>query len=324
MSSSPLIVVAGASGFLGTNLVLRLSDEGYAVRAVYNRRVPFWLEGKADLVQADLRDPQACARVCDGADSVFMCAAVTSGAAMIKTTPLIHVTPNVVMNAQMLEAAHGAGARKFVFISSAAAYPPTGSRPVTEDEMFDADPFPAYYTAGWMKRYAEILCRTYAEKIANPMATVVVRPSNVYGPYDKFGFGTSHVTAAQIRKVVERHHPIEVWGTGEDVRDLIYVDDFIEGLMRAWRHDSQHLVVNIGSGCGVRVLDIIQAAMAADGYDAAQLRLDPSKPSTIPILLMDVSRARSVLGFTAETTLQEGMGWTIAWLKTHSQKIWDR
>ena len=177
-----------------------------------------------------------CARAVKGMDYVFLCAAHTSGAAVIRTTPLVHITPNVLINTLMLEAAHRAKVAKFCFISSGAAYPPTADRPVREAEMFDGDPHDVYFAAGWMKRYAEILCRTYAEKIAQPMPTVVVRPSNVYGPYDKFDFAVSHVTAALIRRVVERQNPLEVWGTGEDIRDLIYVDDFIEGLACRLRH----------------------------------------------------------------------------------------
>ena len=131
--------------------------------------------------------------------------------------PLVHITPNVLINTLMLEAAHRARVARFCFISSGAAYPPTADRPVREEEMFDGDPHDVYFAAGWMKRYAEILCRTYAEKIPQPMLTVVVRPSNVYGPYDKFDFAVSHVTAALIRRVVERQSPLEVWGTGEDI-----------------------------------------------------------------------------------------------------------
>ena len=204
----------------------------------------------AEVLALDLRRPQHCARAVKGMDYVFLCAAHTSGAAVIRTTPLVHITPNVLINTLMLEAAHRAKVAKFCFISSGAAYPPTADRPVREAEMFDGDPHDVYFAAGWMKRYAEILCRTYAEKIAQPMPTVVVRPSNVYGPYDKFDFAVSHVTAALIRRVVERQNPLEVWGTGEDIRDLIYVDDFIEGLLAAFAADQPYLAVNICSGTG--------------------------------------------------------------------------
>lgn len=84
-----------------------------------------------------------------------MCAANTSGAAVMTSTPLAHVTLNVVMNAQMMDAR----VKKFVFISRSAAYPPTGERPTREDEMLDGDPYDTYFSAGWLKRYAEVLCQ---------------------------------------------------------------------------------------------------------------------------------------------------------------------
>src|SRR5476649_2636052 len=241
------VLIAGATGFLGTNLALTLAQRGAHLRlTVHKKPLKIALPG-AEIVTADLRGADDCARAVAGLDYVFLAAAHTSGAAVIRTTPLVHITPNVLINTLMLEAAHRAKVAKFCFISSGAAYPPTTDRPVREAEMFDDDPHEVYFAAGWMKRYAEILCRTYAEKIAQPMATVVVRPSNVYGPYDKFDFAVSHVTAALIRRVIERQSPLEVWGTGEDIRDLIYVDDFIEGLLAAFATTQPHLAINICS-----------------------------------------------------------------------------
>ena len=149
--------------------------------------------------------------------------------------------------------------------------------------------------AGWMKRYAEILCRTYSEKIVQPMPTVVVRPSNVYGPYDKFDFATSHVTAALTRRVVERQAPLEVWGTGEDVRDLLYIDDFVDGMLAAFATDLPYLAVNICAGTGHTVRQIVETLIEVDGFRDADVRFDPSRPSTIPVRLMNNSLARNKL-----------------------------
>jgi GDP-L-fucose synthase len=248
-------------------------------------------------------------------DYVFLCAAHTSGAAVIRTTPLVHITPNVLINTLMLEAAHKAGVARFCFISSGAAYPPTGDRPVREDEMFNGDPADVYFAAGWMKRYAEVLCRTYAENIASPMPAVVVRPSNVYGPYDKFDFAVSHVTAALIRRVVERHSPLDVWGTGNDVRDLIYVDDFIEGILAAFAADRPFFAVNICAGVGQTVREILEMILRVDGYEKADVRFDPSRPSTIPVRLMDNGLARKELGFEPRTSLADGLRRTIEWYR---------
>ena len=256
-----------------------------------------------------------CQRVVAGMDYVVMCAANTSGAAVMATQPLAHVTPNVVMNAQMLESSYQAKVKKFLFISSSAAYPPSGDRPVAEGEMFEGDPYEAYFSVGWMKRYGEVLCRIYSEKIKDSMSTVVVRPSNVYGPFDKFDFERSHVTAALIRKVVERQNPLEVWGTGEDVRDLIFVDDFVEAVMRSMTKIETFNPVNIGFGEGCRVRDVLDTLLAVDGFSNANVVVNPTKPSMIPIRLVDVSIAKTLLNFTPQISLQEGLKRTLTWYR---------
>jgi GDP-L-fucose synthase len=256
-----------------------------------------------------------CRKVVNGMDYVFLCAANTSGAAVIAATPLVHVTPNVVMNSQMLEAAYFAKVKKFVWLSSNAAYPPSDDRPVKEDELFAGEPYETYYGVAWMKRYTEILCRLYSEKLKNPMPTVVLRPSNIYGPYDDYDFATSHVMAALIRRVVERHNPLEVWGSGNDIRDWIYIDDFIDALILAAEKLDSYNPVNIGLGKGYSVKQALQIMLEVDGFTDAQVKFDPSKPSMIPIRLIDTTKAEALLGFKAQTGLREGIKKTIVWYR---------
>ena len=311
------VLVAGGAGFIASNLILRLKEEGACVRAsIHNKPMQIPVDG-IEIVHTDLSELDACRKAVEDINCLFHCAANTSGAAVMATTPLVHVTPNVVMNAHLLEAAYEEGVKKFVFISSGAAYPPTGEHPVAEEEMFDADPVDVYYPVAWMKRYTEILCRTYATKIAAPMSTLVIRPSNIYGPYDKFDFATSHVTAALIRRVVERQNPLEVWGTGQDVRDLIYITDFLDGLMLAVKKCDFYDEINICSGIGVTIMEILQTALEVDRFDDADIRLDAEKPSTIPVRLMDGSRARDLLNFRAKVGLAEGLDHTIQWYRAN-------
>jgi len=312
------ILVAGGAGFIGSNLMARLAREGCRVRATFHKNSPVIKGENIEYLQADLTLMSDCQRVVQGMDYVFMCAASTSGAAVIAQTPLVHVTPNIVMNAQILDAAYQAKVQKFIFISSSIVYPPTGSRASIEGEWLRDDPYETYYGAGWMKRYSEILCKIYSEKLSEPMATIVVRPSNIYGPYDKFDFTRSHFLAALLRRVVERHDPIEVWGTGEDVRDLLYVEDFIEGMLCALEKVDGYNPINLAYGKGYRVKEVLDVLVRVDGFENAQVVFNASKPSMIPIRLVDTSKAKTLLGFSAHTPLEEGLKKTLKWYREHN------
>lgn len=309
------VLVAGASGLIGSNLITRLLDEGAVVRASINRRLPLITDERIEYVTADLTRGGECRRIVEGAELVFLCAAYTTGAADVVKTPLAHVTPNILINTQMLEAAHQAGVKKFVWLSSSTAYPPSGERRIREEEMFDGDPHPKSFFAGWMKRSMEVLCRMYGEKIAKPMTTIVLRPTNVYGINDKFDPAISHVIPALIRKVVERQDPIEVWGTGEEVRDMIYVDDMVEAMALAAEKVDGYGVFNIASGRPVKIRDIVDLIIELDGYRGARVVFDPTKPTTFPIRLLDTTRAEEILGFHAKTDLRDGIGRTIEWYR---------
>jgi GDP-L-fucose synthase len=309
-------LVAGGAGFLGHHLSRRLLDAGAGVRATLHNKPPVLTDPRIDYITVDLNQPEDCARAMQGIDYVFMAAANTQGAAVIREKPLAHVTPNVPMNTYCLEAAHLAGVKRYLFLSSGAAYPDTGHRPAEEHEMLAGDPVDVYFAVAWMKRFGEILCRTYATKIRDPMSCVVVRPSNVYGPEDKYDFAVSHVTAALIRRVAERQNPLEVWGTGEDIRDLIYIDDFMDGLFAAFGTAGPYLEVNICSGTGVSVREILNAAIEVDGFSDAEVVFDPTKPSTVPVRRLSNKLAREQLGFEAKIALREGLKRTLDWYHT--------
>ncbi len=312
------VLVAGGAGLVGANLVQRLLDAGAQVRATLFKRDAVIKDDRVEYLRCDLTLAEDCAKAAADMEFMFMCAASTSGAAAIASTPLVHVTPNVVMNALLLEAAYAAGVRKTVYLSSSVVYPPTGQTPAQEDTMLSGEPFDVYYGAAWMKRFGEILCNLYSHRLRRTMPVVTVRPANIFGPHDKFDPATSHVMAATIRKVVDRQDPIRVWGTGEDVRDFIFADDFIDGLLLAAEKLDAYDPVNIATGRGYTVKEILGMLLELEGWTDARVEYDPDKPSMIPIRLFDTAKAERLLGFRAKTPLREALARTIAWYRANA------
>lgn len=311
------ILVTGAGGLIGRHLVARLAAQQLCVRATVHRQQPADLVVGVEYLTANLTKAEDCAAAVAGIDFVFHCAAVVHGAAATAANPLAAVNDNMLIHVQLLDAAYRAGVRKFLWLGSTTGYPPAGDRPLSEEEFLDGAPFEKYFAVGWMSRYCELLCQTYAQKLAKPMTTLVLRPTNVYGPGERFDFERSHVAAALLRRVVERQDPLEVWGTGDDIRDLVYVDDVVHAMIMAMDQLDAYTTLNIGLGKGYSVKEILRILLDLEGFSPGKIVFDASKPTMIPVRLVDVSAAARLLGFKAEVDLPEGLGRTMAWYKTH-------
>lgn len=307
------VLVTGGAGFVGTNLLLKLLKKGANIRATIHKKPPQIKNSKIEFVKTDLTKPRDCQKVVSGMDFVFMCAANTSGANVIEHTPLVHVTPNVIMNTRMLEASYTAGVKKFLFISSNTVYPLTDF-PVKETNV-NYELYEKYFPVGWMKLFTEKLCEMYATKIKNPMTCIVVRPGNMYGPFDDFAWETSHVLPSLIRKVVERHNPLEVWGDGHDVKDFIYVEDAVEGMLLAMEKLNHFDAVNIASGKSISIRQALTGMLKVDNFKNPKIVFNSSKPSMIPQRLISIGYAKKLLGFTPKISFHEGIQKTIQWYK---------
>ncbi len=313
------VLVAGAAGFVGTHLVQRLIDLGSEVRGTLFFKPPQRTDSRVEYVNCDLTKPEDCLVVTKGVDFVFMAAANSSGAGVMEKTPLVHLTPNVVMNAHMLAAAYENEVKKFCFISSNTVYPVTDFAVKEKDTNYEY--FDKYFIVGWMKRFSEIMCEMYAEKIKTPMQTVVVRPGNLYGPFDKYTWKESKVLAALIRRATERHDPFIVWGDGYDLKDFLYIEDFIEGLLLAFERSEGFEPLNIASGRPVSIREALAEILRATDYMDASVEYDGSQPTMIPKRLIDISRVQDVTGWAPRTSLKQGIAHTIAWYKnTYSSR----
>jgi len=308
------ILVTGGTGFVGVNLIFRLLSLGANVRATLHRKDPVIKDSRIEYIKVDLTKSEDCRKAAEGMDYVFMCAANTSGAAVMEKTPLVHLTPNLMMNTLMLEASYEAGVKKFLFISSNTVYPVT-EQPAMEDDVTN-EFYDKYFIVAWMKRFSEIMCQMYATKIKKPMTTIVLRPANIYGPYDDFEWETSHVLPALIRRIVERHNPMVIWGDGSDIKDFIYVDDMIDGMVLAMEKLDRFDFLNIASGKQYVLKDLINLMLNIDGYKDAVIKFDTSKPVMIPKRMIDPRKAKEVLGFEVKTPMEEGLKKTIAWYRS--------
>jgi GDP-L-fucose synthase len=310
------VLVTGGAGFVGTNLILKLLENGAKVRTTIHKKPPQIKNKKVEFIKADLTKQSDCKRVVQDIDYVFMCAANTSGALVIEQTPLAHVTPNVIMNSLMLQEAHRTRVKKFLFISSNTVYPLTNF-PVKETDV-NYNLYEKYFPVAWMKLFAEKMCEMYTTKIKNSMACVVVRPGNIYGPYDDFEWETSHVLPALMRKVVEHHSPLEVWGDGNDIKDFIYVEDLVDGLLLAMEKVNSFDQINIGGGKPISIKHALKIMLKVEKYQNPKIVFDSSKPSMIPVRLINISKAKRILGFKPKTSLEEGLKKTITWYKKNN------
>lgn len=303
------VVVTGGSGLVGINLVNRLREIGCKVRSIFHSKSPTIIHDDVEYIQSDLLLSENCTKIVKDMDYAFHTAASTSGAAAISSTPMIHVTPNVVINSYFFEACYQQGVKKVLWLSSTTGYPDS-SKEVIEEEMFNDDPYDKYYYVGWMKRFTEVLCNMYS-KLPKNMPIVVLRPSNIFGPYDKFDPQKSHVLPALIRKVVERQTPIEVWGDGDDERDLIYIDDMVDSIIVAMERINTYNPINIGYGRTYTVREVLKKILDIDRYSDANVIFCPDKPTMIPIRRVSIKKAKELLEFMPKVSLEEGIKKTI-------------
>lgn len=309
------ILVCGATGFIGRNIAERLAArDDVRVRGVWHSRPPFE-HPRIIWQRADLCRGEEVDRVLRGIDVVIQAAATTSGSRDIVSRPYVHVTDNAVMNSLLLRAAFDHHVKQFVFFSCTVMYP-SSEQPLAEDR-FDAltGINPRYFGVGWTKVYVEKMCEFYAGLGRTRHA--VIRHSNIYGPHDKYDPDRSHVFGATVRKVMTDLDKVVVWGSGEESRDLLHVDDlvrFVELVIA--RQQDPFLLLNCGAGKAVSVRDLVAAMIRLSGRQLV-IEHDLSQPTIKTSLCLDCGRARDMLGWSPQIRLEDGIRTTLRWYENN-------
>lgn len=306
------VLICGATGFIGRNLVEALHRrQDMEIHAVHFTRPAYPLPG-VTWHQADLRDEKSVAALLRGMDVVVQAAATTSGVRDIVATPYIHVTDNAVMNSLLLRACHAARVSHFVFFSCSVMYQPR-ERPWREEEWDEAaDIHPNYFGIAWTKIYIEQMCRFFGD--LGVTRHTVIRHTNVYGPHDKFDLERSHVFGATMTKAMtSRTGVVTVWGTGEEARDLIHVDDLVRFVALALdRQTTPYELLHAGAGQAVTIKALVSKIVAASGRPL-RIEHDLAGPSIKTSFALDSTRAASLFGWRPEVLLDDGIARTVQW-----------
>lgn len=321
MNKTDKILVTGASGFIGSRLIRHLIEEGYEdIRATSYQRDLREIYPQVEHIQGDLRDSHFCEELTKDVDVVFMAAANTTNALDTKVNPLLHVTPNVTMNVNVMEQSWRNGVKKFIFISSNTVYPDIGDQYCTEDiEVQTPNIYPAYKAVGWMKRYGETLCEFFSNQIHNPMQCIIIRPSNAFGPNDKYDYEKCHVTPANIRKVADNLNPIPLWGDGTEVRDIIHVDDMVSGFRTVAEKVDTYDIYNVCYGKGHTVMEVLELLKEIEGNNNP-IEFVNNKAPMIPVRLLSNEKLRR-LGWEPKYDLRSGLEDTLRWYKENKEQF---
>lgn len=294
--------VAGHRGMVGSALVRRLTEEDCEIITAGREEVDLMRQEAVEHWMADVRP-----------DAIFLAAGKVGGIYANDTRPAEFIYNNLMIEANIIHAAHLNDVEKLLFLGSSCIYPKMAPQPMSEAALLSG---PLEPTNEWyaVAKIAGIkLCEAYRKQYGKDFISSM--PTNLYGPGDNFDLISSHVAAALLVKThrakVAGDKSIEIWGTGTPKREFLYVDDLADGLVFLMQYYSEASHINIGSGIEVAIRDLAQVIGEAVGYVGAYT-YDTTKPDGTPRKLMDNTRIHN-LGWRAPTSLKDGMALTYAW-----------
>jgi GDP-L-fucose synthase len=291
------IYVAGHRGMVGSALVRRLFAGGYQAPITRTR-------AELDLTrQADVTAFFQAERP----DYVFLAAAKVGGIQANNTQRADFIYQNLMMEANVIEAARRAGVQRLMFLGSSCIYPRDCAQPIREEYLLTGPLEPTNEPYAIAKIAGIKLCESFNHQHGTKYVSVM--PTNLYGPNDNYDLNSSHVLPALIRKSHEAKlrgdMQLTVWGSGRPMREFLYVDDLADACVHLMETGIASGLYNIGTGVDVTIRELAETVMDVVGF-RGEIVFDAEKPDGTPRKLLDVGRMKA-LGWTASTALRDGI-----------------
>lgn len=307
MDRTAKIYVAGHRGLVGSALLRELERQGYSNIVTRTHK------------ELDLLNQQEVESffAVEKPEYVFLAAAKVGGIKANCQYPAIFIYENLMIEANVIQAAYRNQIKKLLFLGSSCIYPKMAEQPIKEEALLTG-PLESTNDAYAIAKIAGIkLCQAYNQQYGTNFISVM--PTNLYGPNDNFDLETSHVLPALIRKFheakVARAAAVEIWGTGNPVREFLYVDDLADACVYLMKTYDNSKIVNIGSGIGITIKELAEKIGNIIGFKG-NIIFNPTYPDGTPTKINDVSFLQS-LGWTAKTRLEEGIKLTYEWYIKH-------
>lgn len=312
------VLVTGGAGFVGSHLVEELLKDGARVTAADNfergkKSNLDAVKNDFEMIEIDLRNLDNCLKVTRGKEVVFNLAAKVTGIEYNRTHQTDMFENNMLLQQMPIHAAAKEGVSRFMQLSTACIYPHDSKVPTQESEGERGEPEPTNAGYGYAKRMGEKLARWYAKETS--MEVGIVRPFNAYGPRDYYDKATSHVIPALIKKVLDGHNPVEVWGSGNQSRVFVHAVDFAIGLKLLGEKYAKPDPVNLGHDEMVSIKQLLLKIQDITGIKNPPF-FNTAMPEGYPQRSADTTKLKAVTGgFVPSISLETGLKEMIEWYR---------
>jgi GDP-L-fucose synthase len=306
------VFVAGHRGMVGSAIVRRLESLGYA---------NILTAGRDELNLLDQAAVQAYFQA-NKIDQVYLAAAKVGGIHANNSYPADFIYENLMIEANIVHAAHVSGVQKLLFLGSSCIYPKHAEQPMQEEALLTGILEPTNEPYAIAKIAGIKLCESYNRQHGRDYRSVM--PTNLYGPHDNFHPDNSHVIPALLRRfheAVQRgDEEVVIWGSGKPMREFLHVDDMAAASVHVmeldesiYRDNTQPMLshINVGTGVDCTIRELAETIARVTGF-AGRLTFDATKPDGTPRKLMDVSRLKA-LGWQASIGLEDGLRDAYGW-----------